>query len=100
MQLLKSFRINIHLPSESVGQLLTQQALKPHGFLRLKQGYSQYESEEIPMKWLAFVFIAVLCATNQGTAELQEAMKGFLAVSPKNKVVTTWGDIKRSVWKD
>ena len=52
------------------------------------------------MKWLAFVFIAVLCATNQGTAELQEAMKGFLAVSPKNKVVTTWGDIKRSVWKD
>ena len=28
-------------------------------------------------------------------AEIAEAMKGFLAVSPKNKVATTWGDIKR-----
>ena len=29
--------------------------------------------------------------------EIDEAMKGFLAVSPKDKVATTWGDIKRSV---
>lgn len=33
-------------------------------------------------------------------AEIEEAMKGVLAVSPKDKVATTWGDIKRSVWKD
>ena len=32
-------------------------------------------------------------------AEIEEAMKGFLAVSPKDKVATTWGNIKRSVWK-
>ena len=30
-------------------------------------------------------------------AEIEEAMKGFLAVSPKDKIATTWGDIKRSV---
>ncbi|RKU15835.1 hypothetical protein C6500_18650 [Candidatus Poribacteria bacterium] len=41
-------------------------------FSKLKQGYSQYESEEIPMRWIAFLFFAVLCATNQGTAELQD----------------------------
>ncbi|MDE0019646.1 MAG: LamG domain-containing protein [Candidatus Poribacteria bacterium] len=28
-------------------------------------------------------------------AEIQEAMKDFLSVSPKNKVAATWGDIKR-----
>lgn len=28
-------------------------------------------------------------------AEIEEAMKGVLAVSPKDKVATTWGDIKR-----
>ena len=28
-------------------------------------------------------------------AEIEEAMKGFLSVSPKDKVATTWGDIKR-----
>ncbi|MCG9132450.1 LamG domain-containing protein [Candidatus Poribacteria bacterium] len=28
-------------------------------------------------------------------AEIAEAMKGFLAVSPKDKVATTWGHIKR-----
>ena len=28
-------------------------------------------------------------------AEIKETMKGFLAVSPKDKVATTWGDIKR-----
>ena len=28
-------------------------------------------------------------------AEVVEAMKGFLAVSPKDKVATSWGDIKR-----
>ena len=28
-------------------------------------------------------------------AEIAEAMKGFLAVSPKNKTATTWADIKR-----
>jgi hypothetical protein len=28
-------------------------------------------------------------------AEIEEAMKSFLAVSPKDKVATTWGDIKR-----
>ena len=33
-------------------------------------------------------------------AEIEKAMKGFLAVSPKDKVATTWGDIKRSVWKN
>ena len=27
-------------------------------------------------------------------AEIEEAMKGFLAVSPKDKIATTWGDIK------
>ena len=36
MKLLKSFRINIRPRSESVGQLLTQQALKPHGFFKTK----------------------------------------------------------------
>ena len=30
-------------------------------------------------------------------AEIAEAMKGFLTVSPKDKVATTWGSIKRSV---
>ena len=30
-------------------------------------------------------------------AEIEEAMEGFLAVSPKDKIATTWGDIKRSV---
>ena len=29
--------------------------------------------------------------------EIEEAMKSFLAVSPKDKVATTWGSIKRSV---
>ena len=33
-------------------------------------------------------------------AEIEEAMRGVLAVSPKGKVATMWGDIKRSVWKD
>ena len=33
-------------------------------------------------------------------AEIEEAMKSFLAVSPKDKVATTWADIKRSMWKD
>ena len=28
-------------------------------------------------------------------AEIEEAMKGFLAVSPKDKIATTWADIKR-----
>ena len=28
-------------------------------------------------------------------AEIEEAMKGFLMVSPRNKVSTTWGDIKQ-----
>lgn len=32
--------------------------------------------------------------------EIEEAMKGFLSVSPKDKVATTWGDIKRSIWKN
>ena len=30
-------------------------------------------------------------------AEIEKAMKSFLAVSPKDKVTTTWGSIKRSV---
>lgn len=33
-------------------------------------------------------------------AEIAEAMKGFLAVSSKSKIATTWGDIKLSVWKN
>ena len=30
-------------------------------------------------------------------AEIEEAMKDFLAVSPKDKIATTWGDIKQRV---
>lgn len=33
-------------------------------------------------------------------AEIAEAMKGFLAVSPKDKVATTWGDIKHRTITD
>ena len=33
-------------------------------------------------------------------AEIAEAMKGFLAVSPKDKVATTWGDIKQRTITD
>ncbi|MDE0326080.1 MAG: LamG domain-containing protein [Candidatus Poribacteria bacterium] len=33
-------------------------------------------------------------------AEIAEAMKGFLAVSPKDKVATTWGDIKHRAITD
>ena len=33
-------------------------------------------------------------------SEIRKVMRGALAVSPKDKVATTWGDIKRSVWKD
>ena len=32
--------------------------------------------------------------------EIKEAMKGFLAVSPKDKVATTWGDVKRRAVAD
>ena len=32
-------------------------------------------------------------------SEIRAVMKGALAVSPKDKVATTWGDIKRQVWK-
>ena len=33
-------------------------------------------------------------------SEIRQVMGGALAVSPKNKVATTWGSIKRSVWKN
>ena len=33
-------------------------------------------------------------------SEIREVMGGALAVSPKNKIATTWGSIKRSVWKN
>ena len=33
-------------------------------------------------------------------AEIEQAMKGFLAVSPKDKVATTWGDIKHRTITD
>ena len=33
-------------------------------------------------------------------SEIRRVMGGALAVSPKNKIATMWGDIKRSVWKD
>ena len=33
-------------------------------------------------------------------AEIEEAMKSFLAVLPKDKVTTAWGAIKRSVWEN
>ncbi len=33
-------------------------------------------------------------------AEIKEAMKGFLAVSPRDKASTTWGDMKRRVGAD
>lgn len=33
-------------------------------------------------------------------SEIRKVMGGALAVSPKGKVATTWGDIKGSVWKN
>ena len=33
-------------------------------------------------------------------SEIREVMGGALAISPKNKIATTWGSIKRSVWKN
>ena len=33
-------------------------------------------------------------------AEIEEAMKGFLSVSPKDKVATTWADIKHRAITD
>ncbi|MDE0688423.1 MAG: LamG domain-containing protein [Candidatus Poribacteria bacterium] len=33
-------------------------------------------------------------------SEILQVMGGALAVSPKNKIATMWGDIKRSVWRN
>ena len=33
-------------------------------------------------------------------SEVRKVMGGALAVSPKDKIATTWGNIKRSVWKN
>ncbi len=33
-------------------------------------------------------------------SEIRKVMGGALAVSPEGKVATTWGDIKRSIWKN
>ena len=33
-------------------------------------------------------------------SEIEAVMKGALAVSPKDKIATTWGSIKHSVWKN